>query len=403
MKFQNKNIRPLLSALIAALSINVANADQVIADDLIVQGSNCIGIDCVNNESFGFDTLRLKENNLRITAVDTSSSASFPTNDWQITFNDSADGGQNKFSIDDIDGGKTPFTIEAGAPSNSLYVDSSKNVGLGTSTPALNLHILDGDTPAMRLEQDSSSGFTAQIWDVAGNEANFFIRDVTNGSKLPFKIIPNAPTNSLYVASNGNIGLGTASPAASLHAKRTDGTASLKIEETSGTAAVRELVSLVNNGGSYITMENTSVNNTWWMTHENRAPNGYLITNSVGGVQFRLNPNGNLTISGSIFTNGGTCGSGCDAVFDDKHKIESIEEHANEMWKNHYLPSVGPTIENTQINLSDKTGRMLNELEKAHIYIADLNTEIQQKDAKVEKLISLVTDLERRLSKLENK
>lgn len=30
-----------------------AAADQVIADDLIVQGSACVGLDCVNNESFG--------------------------------------------------------------------------------------------------------------------------------------------------------------------------------------------------------------------------------------------------------------------------------------------------------------------------------------------------------------
>ena len=38
----------------------VAN-DQVIPDDLIVQGSTCTGFDCVDNESFGFDTLRLKD------------------------------------------------------------------------------------------------------------------------------------------------------------------------------------------------------------------------------------------------------------------------------------------------------------------------------------------------------
>ena len=35
---------------------STAFADQVIPDDLIVQGSACIGLDCVNNESFGFDT-----------------------------------------------------------------------------------------------------------------------------------------------------------------------------------------------------------------------------------------------------------------------------------------------------------------------------------------------------------
>ena len=40
--------------------------DFLIIDDLIVDGSACIGFDCVNGESFGFDTLRLKENNLRI-------------------------------------------------------------------------------------------------------------------------------------------------------------------------------------------------------------------------------------------------------------------------------------------------------------------------------------------------
>ncbi|MGE5233521.1 MAG: hypothetical protein ACM3OB_05380, partial [Acidobacteriota bacterium] len=80
----------------------VTAPDQVIADDLIVQGSACIGLDCVNNESFGFDTIRLKENNTRIKFDDTSTSTGFPNHDWQLTANDSASGGQNKFSIEDI-------------------------------------------------------------------------------------------------------------------------------------------------------------------------------------------------------------------------------------------------------------------------------------------------------------
>ncbi len=80
--------RIVFTMLIGLICASLAWADQVILDDLIVDGSACIGFDCVNGESFGFDTLRLKENNLRIRAVDTSSSASFPSNDWQITFND---------------------------------------------------------------------------------------------------------------------------------------------------------------------------------------------------------------------------------------------------------------------------------------------------------------------------
>jgi hypothetical protein len=37
-----------------------STSDQVFIDDLIVDGSACIGQDCVNGENFGFDTLRLK-------------------------------------------------------------------------------------------------------------------------------------------------------------------------------------------------------------------------------------------------------------------------------------------------------------------------------------------------------
>jgi hypothetical protein len=210
--------------------------DQVINDDLIVTFSVCIGNDCVNGESFGFDTLRLKENNLRIKFQDTSNTASFPTNDWQITANDSSNGGANKFSIDDIDGGRTPFTIEASAPSHSLYVDDGGRLGFGTSTPVVELHVVDGNTPTLRLEQDGSSGFTPQTWDVAGNEANFFIRDATNGSKLPLKIKPSAPTSTIYMAADGKIGLGTESPSYQVHQLRSGGTKAQFAAEYSGGA-----------------------------------------------------------------------------------------------------------------------------------------------------------------------
>lgn len=217
MNLTKKNLSPITAAFAVLALTTSVQADQVILDDLIVDGSICAGMDCVNGESFGFDTIRLKENNLRIRAVDTSSTASFPSRDWQLTFNDSANGGLNKFSIDDIDGGRTPFTIEGNAPSNSLYVDDGGRLGLGTSTPVVDVHVKSGNTPTMRLEQDGSSGFQAQTWDVAGNEAGFFVRDATNGSTLPFRIRPGAPSSAIDVAPNGNVGIGTGSPGANIH------------------------------------------------------------------------------------------------------------------------------------------------------------------------------------------
>jgi len=194
-----------------------ARGDQVIADDLIVQSSLCVGIDCVANEDFGFDTIRLKENNVRLKFDDTSVSAGLPNNDWQLTANDSNTGGANKFSIDDITGAKTPFTVTAGAPTNSFFMDNTGRIGLRTSTPALDLQISTGNSPAIRLEQTSGSGFTAQSWDVGGNEANFFVRDLTAGSRLPFRIRPGAPTSALDISSTGNVGFGTGSPTSPVH------------------------------------------------------------------------------------------------------------------------------------------------------------------------------------------
>lgn len=191
---------------------------QVIATDLIVQGSSCVGIDCASSESFGFDTGRYKENNLRLHFDDTSSSASFPSNDWRITINDSSNGGSSYFAVEDATANTIPLRVMAGAGNNALYISNSGgNVGMGTASPVVELHVADGDSPTLRLEQNGSNGWTPQIWDVAGNETNFFVRDVTNSSKLPFKIRPGAPDNSLYVQNNGNIGLGNASPSERLH------------------------------------------------------------------------------------------------------------------------------------------------------------------------------------------
>jgi hypothetical protein len=200
-----------------------ARPDDVIADDLIVQGSACVGLDCVNGEVFGFDTIRLKENNTRIQFDDTSTAAGFPTNNWQIRANSSAAGGASFLAF--LDQGATGnsetgtilFEVDAGAPANSLKVGSNGKVGLRTATPVLDLHITTSDTPAQRLEQTNAGGFTAQTWDIAGNEANFFVRDVTGGSRLPFRIRPGAPTSSIDISATGDVGIGTASPLAKLH------------------------------------------------------------------------------------------------------------------------------------------------------------------------------------------
>jgi hypothetical protein len=87
---------------------------------------------------------------------------------------------------------------------------------LRTTTPVLDLHVATSNTPAFRLDQTNAGGFTPQVWDIGANEANFFVRDVTAGSRLPFRIRPGAPTSSIDIAANGNVGIGTQSPTSKL-------------------------------------------------------------------------------------------------------------------------------------------------------------------------------------------
>ena len=209
--------------------VTTQNPDIVYLDDVIIDGSLCAGFDCVNGENFGFDTIRVKENNLRIHFDDTSNTASFPANDWRLIANDSANGGDSYYSVEDASAGRRVFTLEAGARANALYVDSQGDVGIGTSTPAVDLEIKTGNTPTTRLQQDGTSGFAPQTWDMAGNEANFFIRDVTNGSKLPFRIRPGASDSSIDIAATGYVGLGTSSPVTRLEVEDSSATTGIQI------------------------------------------------------------------------------------------------------------------------------------------------------------------------------
>ncbi|MGP6086805.1 hypothetical protein [Antarctobacter jejuensis] len=351
-----------------------ATADVQHLDDVIITFSLCVGNDCVNGESFGFDTLRLKENNLRIHFQDTSNSGSFPTNDWRIVANDTSNGGASYLAFEDSTAGRIPFRVEAGAPVNALYVEADGDVGIKTANPVVDLHVVEGNTPTLRLEQDGSDGFAPQTWDLAGNETNFFVRDVTNGSKLMFRIEPNTPENTLYLDSTGNVGLGTNAPTEPLHIRRSDASAALLIQEVNGTAALRALMSMENNGDVLFRMNNTDSTDIWDFATA-KGLSALAINANGGASEFLLRSNGNLTLLGTITTSG-SCATPCDAVFEPDYHIPAIADRAAMMYDLGYLPNVGPTAESGQYDLTQKVLGMLNELEHAHIYISQLNDRI---------------------------
>jgi len=266
-----------LAAGTLSMAASIANADIQHLDDVIITFSLCVGNDCVNGENFGFDTLRLKENNTRMHFDDTSNSASFPQNDWRLIANDSSNGGANYFAIEDATAGRIPFRVEAGAPIHTLYVESDGDVGIKTANPVVDLHIVEGNTPTVRLEQDGSDGFTAQTYDIAANESNFFIRDVTNASKLFFRAKPGAPEDSIFIAADGDIGLGTDAPDGPFH---------------------------IRNNSAYMTLHDADNNDKWFITHAAGDDGSLEFTNQLNNgaftVGFIVQPDGDTRLTGNL-------------------------------------------------------------------------------------------------------
>jgi len=319
------------------------------------------------------------------------------------------------------------FEVDAGAPANSVRVSSNGKVGLRTATPVLDLHIATSDTPAHRLEQTNAGGFTAQTWDIAGNEANFFVRDVTGGSRLPFRIRPGAPTSSIDIAASGNVGIGSQAPGFKLQVDTATptGTAGNTIADgltirTNPSINGVQLMHGISTAFMAINPEAVGSGSLGIGTKGNFPVHFYANSGltagapSSTGIRMSIlgngnvgigttNPLGRLDVNGSIFQRGVQLFA--DYVFEPTHTLESIEEHSAFMWENKHLPAVGARTvdENGQevVELGARMRGMLEEIEKAHIYIEQLNGRVAEKDAQLTKLEKLNAELIERLTRIE--
>lgn len=382
--------------LIAQQDVDVPTKDQVTQDDLIVVGSLAVGMDAVNGENFGFNTIVLKENNLRIKFWDTSNSASFPSNDWELQANESANGGLNHFSIFDASANRRVFTVEAGARANSLYIDNGGRLGLGTANPVTEIHSSDGDTPTLRLEQNGSSGWSPQTWDVAGNETNFFIRDATNGSKLPFRIRPGAPTNTLYLDADGDIGIGTASPEWDVEVAG-NGIKMLQVTSNDG-GPVQYRIKSDSDNRRFVAVDNSNVQqgqiyfkglNQIQFLGENINTSLLYLDNGDVGIgtttpQSKLAVNGTITAKEVEVTLAGWP----DYVFTDDYQLKSLSEVESFINENNHLPGVPSEQEVVEegINLGEMNAILLEKIEELTLYMIDLKKENEEIKSQIREL-----------------
>jgi hypothetical protein len=128
------------------------------------------------------------------------------------------------------------------------------------------------------------------------------VRDLTGGSRLPFRIRPGAPTSSIDIGANGNVGVGIPATGSvqPLHVKRSDGSARIEVEEASSTPATRTLADLVNNGPGVLRFTNTDTGGTDWTAGGANASDFVVKPDGSSFAPLTVNPAGDVGAAGAL-------------------------------------------------------------------------------------------------------
>jgi hypothetical protein len=288
------------------------------------------------------------------------------------------------------------------------------NIGFGTSTPVLELHIADGDTPGIRLDQDGSGGWGTYVWDVAANETNFFIRDVTGGSKLPFKIFPGAPTNSLTIDNTGNIGLGKWHAETNLHIYDLDSAPNIRFDN--GTY----VWNVSGSASGFVLNDGTTDKNPFQIMTGAESDSLVISTDGKVGIGTQA-PQAELHVEGDAFVNGdivleGYISERSDVAAKENFKVVSGRQILDRLaelpittWNYKDDTStlhIGPMAQDFYGSYGvGKDEKHLSALDVNGVALAsiqELNRMVEEKETQIAVLEADLTSLNKRVQQLEN-
>lgn len=138
-------------------------------------------------------------------------------------------------------------------------------------------------------------GDSAQIGNGAAtiNAAAIGYRAQINQSNaMVLGSIPGVNNASSYV----DVGIGTNTPQTALHIRRTNGTATMLIEEANVVQGPRDLFEISNNGNPEFRMTNIGNGNSWAFSAGLR----FVVKNNAGAWVSRIAANGDMEISGVL-------------------------------------------------------------------------------------------------------
>jgi hypothetical protein len=191
---------------------------------------------------------------------------------------------------------------------------------------------------------------------------------------------PVEAQGTLFVEGN-RVGIGIETPTKVLHLFGASGDAGIIVQETNSTVAIRDGIQLFNNGRVQFRLTDTSANggNPWaFGTREGAFQMNEL--NDGGELDFSISPAGDLTISCSLFANGGA-NSFPDYVFSPDYELMPLEELREFVDREGHLPNI-ESAEQVRtkgvVNMTELQMKLLEKVEELTLYVLELKDEADQ-------------------------
>lgn len=292
-----------------------------------------------------------------------------------------------------------------GSPTNSLAIASDGDVAVGGIAPGSvmeDFHI--GGNGEMYME--GTVGTTGD-WRTDLGSTGFFLQNAATGS-FPFAVENEAPTDSLRIVDDGDIGIGTPFPTASVDVQGSDGTTLFQVQESSAVNAVRQMMNLRNNGGIRFSLENTGSGDRWDFNNDGAGNFGISFA-GTGVTEMRVLQNGNMVIQGTLFelsdrnSKKGFEEVDCDDVLDRISTLpvttwsyKSDDDSVRHMGPvaQDFRDAFGLGEDDVTIAVSDKIGVSLAGIQA-------LNSKLEAKNAKIADLEANLSDVSERMERLE--
>jgi hypothetical protein len=284
-----------------------------------------------------------------------------------------------------------------------FVMTNSGNVGIGTASPGTKLHLQDdGGATTIRIRNfltgDTADQYSQIVGGRTSNGVSYLALGTTTGGYYGER---------MRISGAGNVGIGTGTNdpqtplqvVGAVHAQDSGVVADngykglLRITRA---AASGQYINLVR-AGLFPWSIGTVYNSSTFAIGPGNANDAsftspFFSITTDGNVGIGApNPQGKLDVNGTIYQRGGLLHA--DYVFEPEYELESIEEHQRLAWENKRLPAMpGRTTDEEGREVVELGGHqrgIVEELEKAHIYIEQLNEKLKSNDAKIAELEQL--------------